>query len=511
MQIAVGVAMGDDAPGGSIDRSVSLAAYEGTGVTIYVYGRDSSGQTVHPGVEVLVDSSPSLVELLAAPNGEVLDFDGTYAIARSASDKQAFLVDLSSNSQLIYDQGSSISKGSVANGRAFMQAGGYVWVWDGSLTQFPAVNYQAAGDWLARKPPNTGSLFNKVLLRDLANGTDVFDTTDADDTPLLQRSVDAFDVATNGDFVWVFSGPIVADIYRRRENNVESLGSSTNIDVIATDGTNIAYTKNSTTTYQTEIMSDAGASFLCIATTTDCPDVLLRNGYAAYGALDTPAGTLPFRTWRRTPAGDEQKVSVFTDSTLPEAISDSGQIAMLSGNKRYLTEASGLPHLISSALGHAIWADAWYVAMGRKVFQVVSTTSDLDAGTTLDAGAAGDLDAGNVESPVAGGLDATVTQRDAGAGPLGGDPDAGNMDDTARDAGANALADASALDAGSQASDGELDGDLDDGAGDESDAASHHRRHHHGGCGVAPGEYAGSSWWALAALCLVFPLRRRKA
>ncbi len=90
----------------------------------------------------------------------------------------------------------------------------------------------------------------------------------------------------------------------------------------------------------------------------------MSQGWVAFTRLGT-GGQL--QIWRRSPAGVEEQVTFFGDSSRVNGLSPNGEVMFLHG-RRYLSRLEGSAIDVSSALGVAFWQEgAWWVMLGRSL------------------------------------------------------------------------------------------------------------------------------------------------
>lgn len=393
------------------------ATQEGTVVTLTASATDSAGQIGTTSVQVYVESSPRLTEVLRAAAGQVIDFDGTRAAVSYASRTEvwsatsgpsivpsgySFVSFANDGAVLLSSRVDGIAKNNTA-----------LSLWDGSTAvEFArCADFKVAGKWLAMKhqlPPPTSPgqpgpvsppdavYAYQLILRDLTAGADVFMST-----MTVGFGIREFLVASNGDLFWMLED-LGGTLSLRRNGVLTSLSSGARpVSGLQLDEV------HATAQYQdggqsiTYLYSPMGREALCTISVFmgSCPPPTLNGGWLVYTYLVSQSPSPPARRFfRRSPSEGVEELTGLDVDWKPEAVSPTGEIMIPVQNRRMLLAHLGAaPMDVSSTLGRAIYRDGWYVVLGRSVFSVGAPAAGgpEDAGLPLDGGAqpAG-LDAG---------------------------------------------------------------------------------------------------------------------
>jgi hypothetical protein len=170
----------------------------------------------------------------------------------------------------------------------------------------------------------------------------------------------------------------------------------------------------------------------------------LAGDNIAYEAAGANFGD-PTSVYLRLPTGERRKVSAFAGSTTLEAVNRVGDVAMVSGGRRYLAKNGEFPVDIGGPLGQVRAFDAgWYLLVDALVFRYDLSAEDGGTPSGTDAATDSSLDAGVDVSTV----DAPSTDAGTGgdAGTIGmidgGDEAAAVVDALGSDAGTGGMTDA---------------------------------------------------------------------
>jgi len=409
----------------SLDEVVSLAAYDGQMVNLWITATDSAGMSTTVTRTLFVESSPRLHEVDAV-EGQILDIDASRIL-------------YTSNGALrIRTRGTQNDTTVLASGApsvAWLTTPGALWEsaeWNGT-----AVTSLPAGQWIANGTTACGVLpapndRGTGVVRDLTTGvtTTVFDAADG-----LYASCSS--VAANGDVAFMRVDGTVMHVDRYRAGSLTRLtdGTQRRTSGALTDGINVAYqhyTSNGTTA-GLWLSSPSGNVLLAGPmgpSYQPFTDYAIAGGAAAY--VNYAAGD-PIQVFLRSASGTVAPVGAFATYTRLDWLGQGrpvtqgdiihdDTVSVVNDGKRYLAKPGIAPDLISSALGGARYVGSdWHVVIGRHVFQVVPPGFDPggpdagpDGGDGMDAGRD---DAG---SPDSGGPDGVDPDADAPTGDASG-------------------------------------------------------------------------------------------
>lgn len=406
------------APGGTFDKVVQLPPEaDGTRYKINVTTRDGADRTTTLPLEVLVEASPKLRDLIVAPGREVLDFDGTRALLRDAEQTHALIVDSSGAVTTVYDGANQVVRGELSTAGAVLilalpsDQGGTKPVahfWNGTLTALDAFDAHITGHSLAyvrQSIIQTGSCGGPALpyciqtplikLRDLSSGADVWEWSDTTSSSVLEE----FAVSANGDVIWRLSseGGLIKRAFWRRAGEVKQLtGPARGVYNLRIDDGVASVMPFAIPTPGTDLLLGNETVHLCTRVSptpsATCQPASLAGGwtgYSSFSSTDQP------RAFRRSPAGQiEQIGDSFAALT---AISPAGE-SVVETTRRFLAKTPTTPVEVSSTLGRPVYRADWYVLLGGSVLRIdpTGTAVDADAGIIVPAQPSDSSDSGFV-------------------------------------------------------------------------------------------------------------------
>lgn len=349
-----------------------------------------------------------LTEVLTLAEGDVIDFDGTRALAVSASGKRAVIEWITGERQVIYDNpagpslGAQFGVGPPPAGQLFpggavlradvggTQRATRVWIWKTSLQEVDLAGGTATsvnGSWLAYAhrtkeelgglPPELGpdggptTTYNdELILVNLA--------TDASETvvgvvPITQANLLVnLAVGPNGDLLWEDSRPVSRLRWRRYGMPIQALPGY--FVGLQSDGINFAFATGrpgNGTSYL--LLPDGGVESFCTSTYPGlCQAAAILGGWAAYSSSSPTSGGTASDSWqpfRRTPAGEHQSLGTVPGNAYARAVSSEGEVLIESSGHRYLYLADRTLHEITT-LGTVVFRDRWYAFIGPTVYVV---------------------------------------------------------------------------------------------------------------------------------------------
>jgi hypothetical protein len=379
--------------GPRINQGISLAGYEGQQLTLEFSTRDDIGHETTLRRIVVVESTPGLSQVAAAGSGFVVDADadrllvvnpGVFGIGydtlrlvdRSSGDADTvFTADSTLIQEARLTPTGAIFVTKPLNGRRALRElrnGSLIVV--SSPISFDSLYVDGPfAVWTEEVAFNT----RQVVRRDLLAGTNVVIPQPTADVPL-----DEGDPAPDGDVavsgkgdVFRFSGGSIDRLTQHPESGPYNFHPRT-------DGVHVVYLRSQTFYSGPDpietVLHDGGSGTVLAsdgipaATYSGVPEFHLRGGWIAF----VRAGIAQVgQVWLRSPAGVETQVSQFGVSSGIAALSDAGDVVIVSSPTapaRLYRAAAAVPaHDIGSALNRPIYIDgALYLMAGAFLLRV---------------------------------------------------------------------------------------------------------------------------------------------
>jgi hypothetical protein len=363
-----------------IDQTVSLAAYDGSQITLSFQATDSARQTVSQDVPVYVESSQRLNEA-AALSGAIWDVQperilycesrsdrGVLKIRERATGRNSVVMD---QAGLFPKYGYLTPKGAIFLGERGDVLSAQIYEQrDNTLLEIGSAN-----SWLSLAAKGNYAIWNTgttLTLRDLAAGTNTTITGQAGNWNNA--------VALDGDVAYWSSGGSY-NIYRYAAGITTQLTTDTALWNVypLTDETSAIYRKNEPCCGQQRfgvylhdgIRENELAPLMLRPEPLPGRDYQLNNGWAAF---TRPGNGGPLQVWTRSPAGQLAQITYYGDSSGISALAPNGQVMFLH-SRRYLSAPGHQALEINSRLGAAFWQGGdWWITIGRSLFKVNTET-----------------------------------------------------------------------------------------------------------------------------------------
>ncbi|MEP7344076.1 MAG: hypothetical protein ABI877_02355 [Gemmatimonadaceae bacterium] len=354
---------------GSIDETVSLAAYDGLTVCLQFFGSDVHGSTmvVH---SVIVDLSPHL-HLVANASGNILDFVPKRVLVRVTGNGRTEL--------RIQDQTTSTTIWSSTT-RTVPDGYGYLTP-KGALFSATGTGADSIHEWrsgsLLNLGPGTSPVVKGAYAIWSAGSSSYFlkrrnlTTGVTTQTPTLAGNWQN-DVAKNG--VAAYWEPNTYSIYRfDGSTNIRLTNDPINVHNIfpRTDGTLFVYAKCSPFCHTSAVALHNGTTETLLTPTrfeqvqADL-DYRVTNGWVGF----TQYAGAAVQVFTRSPAGTIQQVSFFGIPCLMSELSSSGEVVFFCGNRQY-RGAAGVPAIDIGAPHTPLFrAGGLYELVGRSLLKV---------------------------------------------------------------------------------------------------------------------------------------------
>ena len=360
--------------GSSIDQTISLAAYEGRIVLLWIVAQESvdfsSGvrTDVRMFRQIYVESSPFLIEVETS-SAPIVDVTADRMLLKTSSTTYT-IRDRSTGAETLVAQpvGNKSSAGYLtprgamfidveenADARSFAIA-----EWrDGQLLSFGQGNsLRVNGDYAIWTGPNATNGFVPILYRDLQAGTTVeigsLSTTLNRGMSLGPRGAVAYS-PTGAEVLLYVNG-----VTRQVTSETVSQKSSP-----VTDGASVIYRKLAPGATQYSIVRNDNGVETVLSTGTS---YRLVNGWAAFERI---VGNT-YQVFVSSPSAGERQASNFGQHSFVETLSANGEVTyILDSRHRYLSTAGRAPIRISSALGSLIEINGVrHLILGRTLFRV---------------------------------------------------------------------------------------------------------------------------------------------
>ena len=349
---------------GSVDATVSLAAYDGLEISLELVARDSNGQTTTVTRSVYVEASSAWTSPEHGP-GPLLDADAGRLLAHNSG--RVMVKTRSTGAvQTIFEQaGAEYPFGFLTpRGAIFSESRRWIHDWrDGTLVTISAhttSSLEVAGSWALWHHNNT-----HLIRRDLEAGTNVVVSTQAGEVHN--------DVAANGDVVFYGTG----DVFRYRAGTTTQLNSPA--DPLAssnpvTDGTNVLFLKQVGSNFRL-VMIGPGGGEVVLTEAGVRGRYAAVNGWVAFTAVGpTGAG----QVWRRAPDGTLAQVNPAGTDAFLRSLGPNGDVVYVVGEgtmnqkgDRYVVKPGGSPKAIGRDWGRALWIDGvLHNILGATLFRI---------------------------------------------------------------------------------------------------------------------------------------------
>jgi hypothetical protein len=409
---------------GDLELDISLAAYEGSQVSLRVSATDSDGQQTNLVYGGFVESNPSLIPVATVP-GSIVGADDTHIFyltpgSRLIMRDRISLADTELASVDPMYVGNPMYVAATPSGAIFFSFTGSpyeTWRWrNGTLTllarQANTPPILVSGDYVAYL-----TQVNRVA-HNAAAGTD--QTLSG-----IGTYVDSYDVWKTGEVVYEQGGVYeqVGHILRYRFSNgaIEqltgtgfvALGADGGVPISGNmplyDGQNVVFMPGLRpcdevdvfTSGHVEIVRNPTGSGPCLYPRYH---VAVGGGFVAYLQKSATSGVL--QLWMRAPDGTRKNVAPLAQPVMIDAMNESGQAmikgaedptgvagtGLRNGSRMYLADWNRLPRDVISGLAKsAALSNGWHVMLGSTLFKYDadgggdSGVPPIDGGSAVDA------------------------------------------------------------------------------------------------------------------------------
>jgi len=374
------------------DTQILLAKYDFSGRLLRFTATDSVGQAAFVFRNIIIESSPSLYEIVSV-GGPILDVQPDRILFQQGAGWTQ------TPNGLFYANGSLVVRNratgvdtvipSIPGRSPFfgrLTPAGAIFI-----TDRPSSPYRAIYEWSGGTVQELGGLVNgdewprvsgDYAIWQERNATfqeDLWSYQISSQTKTLITSgaVAGSDVAANGDIVYARrqNEDSPYQIFRRRGGDTTQLTTDLSLRNTSprTDGINVVYSKSTTNGSAWAIALHDGTAETILDSLQPVnvqPDSYyqVEGGWTAYTrrAMDDTR-----QVWVRSPLGVFTQLTSFSGSSFVDSLSPGGRVALRFGGRRYLVSVGGTPADVSSGLGMSLWEDEIpFVALGRSLFRI---------------------------------------------------------------------------------------------------------------------------------------------
>lgn len=376
LQVSVGgvvVAAGHD----RLVQDVSLAGFDESWMTLHFVAIDSAGQQAASDVNVAVESSVRLIQVLEVP-GPILNVEPTRVLfMESWSDRGVLKIrdrTTKLDTVVMNQAGKFPEYGALApKGAIFVEQSGDVLTAmvyderDGQLVQLGMPN--SNGSLVVKGNYAIWSSGQTLILRNLLAGTNTTVSTSAGN---WQN-----DVAANGDVVFWGYPPPSYNIFRYRAGTVTQLTTDAQLwnTYVLTDGSNVVYRKHDpccgNQRYGLFLHEETHEIELAPLALRPEPnrgsDYQVNGGWVAFTRLGSGGQR---QVWTRSPNGTLTQLTFYGDSSSIDTLAANGELLFWHGGFRYLSRPGQTLVEVGHTLGGYFWQNGqWWVTIGRSLFQ----------------------------------------------------------------------------------------------------------------------------------------------
>ncbi len=357
-----------------LSREFDLSPFNNQTVSLKVTAIDSTGQTRSQWRVVYVEGSPALANERAFPL-PVVDFDGQRALLQREVDpigSELTIVEVETGNVehvdvpglFVVEEAYLTPTGAAFAGLLEDDAGApEAYDWNHALLVELGPPIQVAGDYATWVSASDGNL----LRRQFSTMTDLhvrdsvaFGHSVASDGVVVFSELPAFEA--NAQIV-KFDGTVyttlTADTDKRNRDP-------------RTDGEGVVYAKSDADVYAIALHDGTGETILTGPGRFPAPapdrDYAIAGGWVAFIEFTDPIRT---RVWTRDPSGTLLERAAFDGASRIETLAPDGEVMVVTEEARYLSRPTGELTPVSSETGQSRRVDeAWYVFIGRSVFEV---------------------------------------------------------------------------------------------------------------------------------------------
>lgn len=349
-----------------ISDTLDLTNFDGHELSLRIEAQDSVNQRIIDYSTLYVEMTDTIEEVKSV-SGFILDFNGT-DILKMTPEKTLRIQNLATDNIIEVDKKSDIlPNGSylTPTGAIFATDHGrnniqgtirFVYEWRNSqLTTYASqTSFDISGDYS----------FDTRSIRRFSTGEKV-------DFPIDQPSIQDYSLGNNGVLVFIESGKIkkfesgVVTTLVDETNNISGIthDSDSRFLYIFTDQSN---------GFNNTIYRDQGGEVVLSEFESIKPrkfqNYQINNGWVAFTRL----GTLGQKhIWSRDPSGVVLQRTIFGADSVIEKLAANGDIMLVSGDKRYLSRATGELTDVGASFGEIYLIDgAWYRSIGSSLFKL---------------------------------------------------------------------------------------------------------------------------------------------
>ena len=366
----------------SLSGTVSLAAFDGSRVTLAFVGKDARGQVKTVTQSIYVESSNQLSPVGVA-GGLVLDVSGGRALygAPASGGPPLGIRTLATGADeaVVLPPVTALARSFITPFGAITAGNSTLYDWrSGSLYTVPGISTapQVSGGYAIweKSVLVNGSNVTTLFRRDLTTGADVTVATGTVNN--IYNSV-----ASDGSVAYTAyrdRGGQISNVFWYRSGVPVQVTNDSLVGASSywpqTDGVNVVFLRSLPQGKVIVLSNGISEAILTPPqnrTTGPLPgdDWTVNGGWTAFTITDANNAN---QLWTRSPTGTISQVSQFAASSVILALGTDGSVVFRVGGRQYLAAPGATPRDVASAVGTVIWRNGQFLDLiGRTVWRIL--------------------------------------------------------------------------------------------------------------------------------------------